>query len=55
MLIDAKLDSISTVGEVTIKFEPPIALVPNDWDRLWSQAEKDQLSSRDREIYDEEL
>ena len=43
------------MGEVTIKFEPPVVMVPNDWNRLWSQEEKDKLSLRDREIYEEEL
>ena len=53
--IEAKLENISNVGEVTIKFEPPVVMVPNDWNRLWSQEEKDKLSLRDREIYEEEL
>ena len=43
------------MGEVTIKFDPPIVMVPNDWNRLWSQEEKDKLSLQDREIYEEEL
>ena len=55
MQIDAKFDSISNIGEVAIEFYPPIVMVPNDWNRLWSQAEKDKLTLRDREVYEEEL
>ena len=53
--VEANLESISNMGEVTIEFDPPIVMVPNDWNRLWSQEEKDKLSLQDREIYEEEL
>ena len=53
--IEAKLESISAIGEVTIKFYPPIVMVPNDWNRLWNQEEKDKLSLSDREIYEKDL
>ena len=53
--VEANLESISNMGEMTIEFDPPIVMVPNDWKRLWSQDEKDKLSLQDREIYEEEL
>ena len=43
------------MGEVKKEFDPPIVMVPNDWNRLWSEEEKNKLSLRDREIYEEEL
>ena len=55
MQISAKLESISNLGEVTIEFDPPIVMVPRDWNLIFSQDEMDKLSAKDRIIYEAEL
>lgn len=40
---------------VFLDYSPSIVLVPNDWDRLWSLEEREKLSLRDRETFEEEL
>lgn len=47
--IQAKLELINESGEVFINFSPSIAMVPNDWDRLWDLDEREKLSLADRE------
>ena len=51
MEIDARIEAVSNLGHVTILFDPPVVMVPNDWDRLWSSEELDKLSLKDREEY----
>ena len=34
--VDASIEAVSNLGLVTVLFDPPIVMVPNDWERLWS-------------------
>ena len=53
--IEASLTKITAAGEVFIDFSPAIVIVPNDWRRLWNIEEREKMSLKDREAYEEEL
>ena len=55
VFVEAKLSEISNLGDILIKFDPPIVSIPNDWDRLWDIEEREKLSLKDRKIFEEEL
>ena len=38
-----------------IGFQPEIVAVPNDWDVLWSEKERNKMSWQDREEFEERL
>ena len=38
-----------------IDFSPQVAIVPNDWQRLWDLSEREKLTLKDREVYEEKL
>ena len=49
------LKSISTLGEINIDFSPEYVAVPYDWRKLWDLSEREKLSLKDREVFEEEL
>ena len=53
--IVAKMKSIDSKGTAFIKFVPPIAIVPNDWKKLWDRTEREKMSFNDQIAYDQEL
>ena len=50
--IVAQMKPISSKGTAFIKFVPPIAVVPNDWEKLWDRAEREKMSFDDQIAYD---
>ena len=53
LTIEAELDKISQNGEVFIVFTPAIAAIPNNWKKLWDLGEREQMSMRDRYVFEE--
>lgn len=53
--VKVRLEQIDMVGNTFLKFEPPIVAVPNDWKSLWDLEEREKMSLRDREVFEEEL
>ena len=46
--VKAKVDEIDESGNVMLKFEPGIVIVPNDWEKLWSIEEREKMNYQDR-------
>ena len=42
-------------GTAYLDFSPSIVAVPNDWERLWSLEEREKMSLKKRETFEEEL
>ena len=38
-----------------IRFNPPIVLIPNDWEKLWNLEEREKMSIEDQASFDKEL
>ena len=49
------MDEINANGEVSLKFQPPIVAVPNDWKRLFDLKEREKMAPVDRKVFEEEL
>ena len=46
--IDATVEKIEKDGSIEIKYDPPIALVPNNWNKYFDREELAKLSDEDR-------
>ena len=46
---------MSSLGDILIGFNPPIVAVPNDWNLIWDIENRNKVSEKDKEIYEEEL
>ena len=55
LVIEAQLREINNMGQIFIEFSPQAVLIPNDWERLWDLSEREKLSLKDREDFEEEL
>lgn len=51
--IDAHVDYIEKNGAVFIRYSPPIAQAPNDWQSYFFKDELAKLTSKDREHKEE--
>lgn len=53
--IKAVLREVDQIGTVFLDFYPSIVAVPNDWDRLWDLEEREKMSLKKRETFEEDL
>lgn len=51
--ITAKLNKIEHNGAVLIDYEPPIARIPENWEKIFKEEEREKLSIEEREELEE--
>lgn len=49
------MEQVDQKGNVLIRFNPPIVLIPNDWEKLWNLEEREKMSIEDQASFDKEL
>ena len=53
--VEASLEEITDLGDVLIKFDPPIVEAPKMWKKMWSLEEREKMGHEGREEYEEKL
>ena len=53
--VKVEVDNLDESGNVYLNFKPAIVMVPNDWETMWSLAEREKMTIEERLEYEEGL